>query len=94
MYAFHPMLVHLPIGAFLASTIFLVLAQRRGHAGLAYASLASLSLGLIAAVPAIVSGLFDAWRQLSGPETARTDDAGCGRLLFCGVAAAAAWARG
>lgn len=73
MITIHPMLVHLPIGVLLASTLFALLARRWADAGYAQAALLCLQLGLLAVVPAVVSGVYDAWRQLTGPEIARTD---------------------
>jgi uncharacterized membrane protein len=85
MYALHPMLVHLPIGALLTATLLTLVAMRRGDAILARAIPTVLLIGLLSALPAIGSGLLDAWRQLTGPEIARSDP----RLLISNLHAAA-----
>jgi uncharacterized membrane protein len=81
----HPMLVHLPIGALLTATLLTIFAWRRADMLLARAVPAVLVIGLLGALPAIASGLYDAWRQLTGPEIARSDP----RLLISNLHALA-----
>ncbi len=73
MYALHPATVHIPIGLLLASSLFTVIALRTGHIQWDQSAFHCLIVGLIGALIAIVSGLIDAARQLTGPGIAPDD---------------------
>ncbi len=70
MYALHPFTVHFPIALLLVSGLFSLLALRRGGAWGASAY-HCLLVGWLAAVAALLSGTFDAVRQLVGPDAPR-----------------------
>lgn len=73
MYALHPATVHIPIGLLLASTLFTCIALRTGRMQWEQSSFHCLIFGLLGAVLAMVSGLIDAARQLTGPHIAPDD---------------------
>lgn len=70
MYALHPFTVHFPIALLLVSGLFTVLALRRGGAwdSSAYHC---LLIGWLGGVLALLTGLLDAARQLTGPDAPR-----------------------
>ncbi|MGB9738962.1 MAG: hypothetical protein C0184_14555 [Chloroflexus aggregans] len=69
MYALHPATVHIPIGLLLASSLFTLIALRTGQKQWEQSAYHCLIFGLIGAVVAIASGLFDAARQVFGRPT-------------------------
>jgi uncharacterized membrane protein len=70
MYALHPFTVHFPLALLLVSGLFTLFAIRQGGAWGASAY-HCLLIGWLAAVVALLSGTFDAVRQLIGPDVAR-----------------------
>ncbi|WP_298818001.1 DUF2231 domain-containing protein [Chloroflexus sp.] len=66
MYALHPATVHIPIGLLLASSLFTFIALRTGRMQWEQSSFHCLIVGLIGALLAILSGLLDAGRELTG----------------------------
>lgn len=66
MYALHPATVHIPIGLLLASSLFTLIALRTGRMQWDQSAFHCLIFGLLGALIAIASGLFDAARQLAG----------------------------
>lgn len=68
MYALHPFTAHFPLALLLVSGFFTLLAVRRGEAGWDTSAYHCLLVGWLAGVVALLSGTFDAVRQLVGPE--------------------------
>jgi uncharacterized membrane protein len=70
MYALHPFTVHFPLALLLISSFFTLLALSRGDAW-GTSAYHCLLIGWLAAVVALLTGTFDAVRQLVGPEAPR-----------------------
>ncbi len=71
MSALHPFTVHFPIALLLMSGLFTVIALRRGEPAWETSAYHCLLVGWLAGVVAVLSGAFDAARQLIGPEAPR-----------------------
>lgn len=71
MYALHPFTVHFPIALLLVSSLFTVLALRRPAGGWANSAYHCLLVGWFAGLIAVLSGTWDAVRQLTGPDAVR-----------------------
>jgi uncharacterized membrane protein len=71
MYALHPVTVHFPIGLLLVSSLFTFLALRRPAGGWDTSAYHCLLVGWLAGVIAVLSGTWDAVRQLTGPDAIR-----------------------
>lgn len=67
MEPFHPPSVHLPIGLLIGNAVFTVLYLRRGEPSLEMAAFHCLWLGTLLLLPAVVTGTWEAARQLFGP---------------------------
>jgi uncharacterized membrane protein len=72
MYALHPATVHFPIGLLLASSLFTLIATRRQDGTWGTSAYHCLLVGWIAGVAALLTGTIEAYRHLTGPETARS----------------------
>jgi uncharacterized membrane protein len=70
MYALHPVTVHFPLALLLVSGLFTLLALRRGGAW-GTSAYHCLLIGWFAAVVALLTGTFEALRQLIGPDAPR-----------------------
>ncbi len=73
MYALHPFTVHFPIALLLVSGLFTVLALRRGDRW-EVSAYHCLIVGWLAGALALLTGTFDAVRQLVGPDAPRAND--------------------
>jgi uncharacterized membrane protein len=62
----HPLTVHLPIGLLIGNALLTALYLRRRDPGVELAAYHCLWLGLIATLPALGAGAWDALRHLSG----------------------------
>jgi uncharacterized membrane protein len=71
MYALHPFTVHFPIGLLLASTLFTLVALRRGEPAWETSAYHCLIVGWLAGALALLTGTYDALRQLTGPDAPR-----------------------
>ncbi len=71
MYAIHPVTVHFPIALLLVSSLFTLLALRRPAGGWETSAYHCLLVGWLAGVVAVLSGTWDAVRQLTGPDAIR-----------------------
>lgn len=71
MYSLHPASVHFPIALLLANGLFTLLYLRRKELAFETSAYHCLVLGWFGAVVATLTGLWDAWRQVYGPEVAR-----------------------
>ncbi|MGB9634688.1 MAG: DUF2231 domain-containing protein [Chloroflexaceae bacterium] len=71
MSALHPFTVHFPIALLLVSGLFTLIALRRGESAWETSAYHCLLVGWVAGVVAALSGVFDAARQLIGPEAPR-----------------------
>lgn len=71
MYPLHPATVHIPIGLLLASSLFTLIAVRSGGAAWATSAYHCLLVGWICGVLALLTGTFDAVRQLTDPALPR-----------------------
>lgn len=71
MYALHPFTVHFPIALLLVSSVFTVLALRTPAGGWAQSAYHCLIFGWFAGIIAVLSGTWDAIRQLTGPDAIR-----------------------
>ncbi|NJN17698.1 MAG: DUF2231 domain-containing protein [Oscillochloris sp.] len=67
MSALHPVTVHFPIALLLVASLFTLIALRRNEPAWDTSAYHCLLVGWFAGIVAILSGTFDAWRQLSGP---------------------------
>lgn len=67
MTVLHPLTVHLPIGLLLGNCILTLVFMRRGDRGAELAAYHCLWLGVLALLPAIGLGVFDAVRYLGQP---------------------------
>lgn len=70
MEALHPATVHFPIALLLVSGLFTLLALRRGGPW-ETSAYHCLVVGWLTGVAAVLSGAYDALRQLTGPEVPR-----------------------
>lgn len=70
-YILHPFSVHFPIALLLANGLFTLLYLRRGEQSWETTAYHCLIIGWLGGVAAVLSGAFDAWRQLIGPEAPR-----------------------
>lgn len=71
MYALHPFTVHFPIALLLANGLLTWLYLRRKERAFETSAYHCLVLGWLGAALAILTGLFDAARQLIGPDVPR-----------------------
>lgn len=71
MYPLHPATVHFPIGLLLASSLFTLIAVRSGGAAWATSAYHCLLVGWLGGVLALLTGTFDAVRQLTDPALPR-----------------------
>lgn len=71
MYALHPATVHFPIGLLLASSLFALIAVRSGRSAWATSAYHCLLVGWLCGVVALLTGTFDAVRQLTDPSLPR-----------------------
>lgn len=71
MYALHPASVHFPLGLLLASSLFTLIALRRGVPAWETSAYHCLLVGWLAGVIALLTGTLDAARQLMGPDAPR-----------------------
>jgi uncharacterized membrane protein len=71
MYAMHPVTVHFPIALLLVSSAFTLLALRRPTGGWEMSAYHCLLVGWLAGIVAVLSGTWDAVRQLTGPDAVR-----------------------
>ena len=72
MYPLHPLAVHAPIGLLLGSALLTALYLWRGDRGVEVAAYHTLWLGWLCALPAVLSGTYEAVRQLTA-DAPRTD---------------------
>jgi uncharacterized membrane protein len=70
MYAIHPATVHFPIALLLVSSLFTLIALRRAG-GWETSAYHCLLVGWLAGVVAVLTGVWDAVRQLTGPDAIR-----------------------
>lgn len=71
MYTLHPVTVHFPIALLLVSSFFTVLALRRPAGGWELSAYHCLLVGWLAGGIAVLTGTWDAVRQLTGPDAIR-----------------------
>ncbi|NTU86405.1 MAG: DUF2231 domain-containing protein [Chloroflexales bacterium] len=71
MYALHPISVHFPVALLLVSSLFTLLALRRGGAEWETSAYHCLIVGWLAGAVALLTGTLDALLQLVGPEAPR-----------------------
>lgn len=72
MYALHPLTVHVPIGLLIGNALLTVLYLRNGERELEVSAYHCLWLGWLFIVPAVLTGTYEAARQLFG-NTPRND---------------------
>jgi uncharacterized membrane protein len=71
MYPVHPFTVHIPVGLLLAHGLFTLLYLRGKGGAFATSAYHCLVVGWIGALLACLSGAWDAWQQVYGPDAAR-----------------------
>jgi uncharacterized membrane protein len=76
MYLFHPLTVHLPIGLLLGNALLTLLYLRRGDRAFEISAFHCLWLGWLGTLLVIVTGTFDAVRQLFSAANPRGDALG------------------
>jgi len=76
MHPLHPPLVHLPIGLLVGNAILTGLYLRRGDRSVEVAAYHCLWLGWLLLWPAVISGTYEALRELAATSPARTDALG------------------
>ena len=76
MYLFHPLTVHLPIGLLLGNALLTLLYLRRGDRAFEISAFHCLWLGWLGTLLVIVTGTFDAVRQLFNAANPRGDALG------------------
>jgi uncharacterized membrane protein len=76
MYLFHPLTVHLPIGLLLGNALLTLLYLRRGDRAFEISAFHCLWLGWLGTLLVIVTGTFDAVRQLFSATNPRGDALG------------------
>lgn len=69
----HPITVHLPIGLLVGHLILTLLFLRRADRSMEIAAYHCLWLGWVLMLPAILTGTYDAVRQLTNPANPRDD---------------------
>lgn len=74
MYPLHPFTVHFPVALLLVSGLFTLLAVRRGDGGWDRSAYHCLSVGWLAAVVALLTGLVDIARYLVGADGPRVGE--------------------
>ncbi|WP_129674246.1 DUF2231 domain-containing protein [Candidatus Chloroploca sp. Khr17] len=74
MYVLHPITVHFPIALLLVSTLFTFFALRQVRGAWVTSAYHCLLVGWFAGVVAVLTGLFDAARHLTGPDALYTNE--------------------
>lgn len=69
--ALHPATIHFPIALLLANGLLTLLYLRRREQSFETSAYHCLVLGWVGAVIATLTGLWDAWRQVYGPDATR-----------------------
>ncbi|NCC37380.1 MAG: DUF2231 domain-containing protein [Chloroflexia bacterium] len=74
MYVLHPITVHFPIALLLVSTLFTLFALRQIRGAWETSAYHCLLVGWFAGLVAVLTGIFDAARHLTGPDAAYTNE--------------------